>query len=118
MLYYLTEFQEYFSPLRVFQYITFRSFAAGGTAFLISLIIGQSLIRRLVLLKMGQRVRTEEVMHLFEMHGRKVGTPTMGGIMILLSVCVATLLWADLANRFVGLALSTMPGDGRVGVVG
>lgn len=116
MLYYLTEFQDVFSPLRVFQYITFRSFAAGGTSFVISLLIGPWIIRRLVLLKLGQKVRTEEIMHLFEMHGRKVGTPTMGGVMILISVLAATLLWADAGNRFVWLALATLLVMGGLGL--
>ena len=96
MFYYLSELEELFSPLRVFQYVTVRSFAAAGTAFVVSLVLGPGMIRWLRRLKLGQQVRREHVESLHEtFHGRKAGTPTMGGFLIIFSVGSSTLLWAE-----------------------
>lgn len=115
MLYYLHLLTEWFSPLRIFQYITVRAFAAAGTAFILSLLLGPPTIRALHRLKIGQQVRKEDVMPLYEMHGAKAGTPTMGGILIVLTAAVATFLWAIPNNGFVLIALSTFLYMGGVG---
>ena len=95
MLYYLHELGAHWGLLNVFQYVTFRSAAAGLSAFLLCLLFGGWVIRRLISLKVGQPIRTQEEVHkLAELHGGKRGTPTMGGIMLLAAVIVATLLWA------------------------
>ncbi len=102
--------------LNVFQYITFRGISAGVTAFLLSLIFGNVVIRKLISLKFGQPVRTKEEVHkLYELHGEKAGTPTMGGILLLGSVLVSTLLWARLDNPLVWLVLIVMVTHGMIG---
>lgn len=115
MLYYLHELMEWYSPLRIFQYITVRAFAAAGTAFILSLLWGPPLIRQLLRLKIGQQVRKENVEELFELHGVKSGTPTMGGLLILMAAAVSTILWARTSNGFVWLALTTFLYMGGVG---
>src|SRR5690349_11272747 len=83
--------------LRVFQYLTFRAVMAAMTALLIGLVLGPGVIRRLTALKIGQPVRE----YAMQSHLVKSGTPTMGGVLILLAIGVATLLWFDWSNRFV-----------------
>ena len=118
MMYYLSMLSRYFGPLRVFEYSTFRGLAAALTAFLISFLFGKQVIRKLISLKFGQPVRTrEEVNLLFETHGRKKGTPTMGGVLIIGSVVIAALLWARPTNRPVWLALFTIVYLGALGFV-
>jgi len=81
--------------LNIFKYHTFRAGGAAITAFGLSLLFGDRLIRKLISLKIGQPIRTAEEVHkLFELHGKKAGTPTMGGILILGTIVVSTLLWA------------------------
>lgn len=103
MLYYLLyhALQRYFSPLNVFRYITVRTVYASLTAMFLALVFGPWLIRRLRDLQIGQYIRDEGPQE----HKKKAGTPTMGGVLIVLSTAVPTLLWADLANAFVLLAL-------------
>lgn len=84
--------------LRVFNYLTFRAVFAALTAFFIGLLLGPKVIRELKLLKIGQAVRSYGP----KSHLVKDGTPTMGGILILIAVGASTLLWMDLTNRFVG----------------
>lgn len=115
MFYYLHQLTEWFSPLRMFQYITFRAFAAAGTAFILSMIFGPSIIRSLQRLKIGQQVRKEDVLPLYEFHGKKAGTPTMGGVLILLGAGLSTVLWAVPTNGFVLIALATFLYMGGVG---
>ncbi len=115
MLYYLHLLTEWFSPLRIFQYITVRVFAAAGTAFILSLLIGPLVIRHLRRLKIGQHVRKEDLPALYELHGKKEGTPTMGGVIIVLAAALATLLWAIPTNGFVLLALATFVVMGALG---
>lgn len=115
MLYYLQDLMRYYSPLRIFQYITFRAFMSAGTAFAISMLFGPALIRLLRRIKFGQEIRKEHVGELYEMHRKKQGTPTMGGVLIILSVVVSTLLWADPANRYVLLTLGSLCVMGTVG---
>jgi phospho-N-acetylmuramoyl-pentapeptide-transferase len=93
----------------VFQYVSFRAIAAAITAFLLSLIFGNYAIRRLISLKLGQPVRTKEEVHrLFELHGKKAGTPTMGGVLLHGCVIVASVLWARPDNHAVWLVVFTI----------
>lgn len=111
MLYYfLYSLHKTFSVLNVFHYITFRSALATITSFLISIILGPWLIRKLALLKVGQNVRKE-----YGIHDHKQGTPTMGGILILFSILVSVFLWADLSNVFVLLTALTCVWLGVIG---
>jgi len=116
MLYYLYDLSEwclkqgwdndFVKALNVFSYITFRGICAAATSFLISIIFGNWIIRKLISLKFGQPVRTKEEVHaLFELHGSKKGTPTMGGILIIGSIVISVLLWARPTNSFVWLVL-------------
>jgi phospho-N-acetylmuramoyl-pentapeptide-transferase len=102
-----------FGAFRVFQYLTFRSVMAALTALLIGLAAGPAVIRRLRELKIGQPVRGYGM----ESHLSKSGTPTMGGVLILLSIAVSTLLWVDLSNRFVWIVLLVTLGFGAIGWV-
>ena len=107
---------DFLRALNVFQYITFRAIAAAVTAFLLSLMCGNWVIRRLISLKVGQPIRTkEEVNKLFELHGQKAGTPTMGGILILGTVFVSALVWARPDNSAVWLVLFTLLFCGGLG---
>ena len=98
---------------RVFQYLTFRAVMASLTALLIGLAAGPWVIRRLAALKIGQPVRGYGV----ATHLSKSGTPTMGGVLVLIGISVATLLWADLTNRFVWIVLIVTLGFGAIGWV-
>jgi len=101
------------SFLRVFNYITFRAVMSAMTALLIGLIAGPFVIRRLTALKIGQPVRE----YAMQTHLVKSGTPTMGGVLILLSIALSTLLWFDLSNRFVWIVLIVTLGFGAIGWV-
>jgi phospho-N-acetylmuramoyl-pentapeptide-transferase len=115
MLMWLAQWLQGLSPelsfFRVFQYLTFRAVMAAMTALLIGLIAGPWVIRRLTALKIGQPVRE----YAMQTHLAKSGTPTMGGVLILLSIAVATLLWFDLSNRFVWIVLIVTLGFGAIG---
>jgi phospho-N-acetylmuramoyl-pentapeptide-transferase len=97
--------------LNVFKYITFRSLLASITALLLSLLLGPLLIRRLKALQIGQAIRDDGP----QAHLSKAGTPTMGGTLILFSVVIATLLLADLDDRYVWIALLVTVGHGLIG---
>ena len=106
MLYYI------FYPLRdlwfgfnVFRYITFRAAMASLTAFLISLIFGPAIVRWLKRLNFGQNIRREHVESLYNLHKHKEGTPTMGGVLIILAITLSTLLWANVLNQYILLTL-------------
>jgi len=101
----------HFVAPHLFQYITFRTIMAALTALAVSLLLGPALIRKLSALKAGQVVRTDGP----QTHLVKAGTPTMGGVMILLAVTVATVLWADLHNRYVWVVLAVMLTFGVIG---
>ena len=127
MLYYLSELGDWavqrgwtkdlFKALNVFSYITFRAICAGVTAFLISLLFGNLVIRKLISLKFGQPIRTAAEVHkLFELHGAKKGTPTMGGILLIGSILISTLLWAKPENPFVWLVLFSTLFLGGIGL--
>ncbi len=102
-----------FGFFRVFQYLTFRAVMAALTALLMGLVAGPFVIRRLTSLKMGQPIRE----YAMQTHLAKSGTPTMGGVLILLCIAIATLLWVDLSNRFVWIVLIVTLGFGAIGWV-
>jgi phospho-N-acetylmuramoyl-pentapeptide-transferase len=97
----------------VFSYLTLRAVLAAATALLIGLVAGPSVIRWLTKMKIGQAVRTDGP----QTHLEKSGTPTMGGALILISILVTTLLWADLSNRFIWVVLVVTLGFGWIGWV-
>ena len=99
--------------LRVFQYLTFRALMASVTALLFGLAAGPFVIRHLTALKIGQPVRG----YAMETHLTKSGTPTMGGVLVLFSIALGTLLWFDLSNRFVWIVLWVTLGFGAIGWV-
>lgn len=126
MLYYLSEITDWaanqgisndlLKALNVFSYITFRAICAGITAFLISVVFGNFVIRKLISLKFGQPIRTAAEVHkLHELHGAKKGTPTMGGILLIGSIVISTLLWAKPENPFVWLVLFSAVFLGGIG---
>ncbi|MCX6974144.1 MAG: phospho-N-acetylmuramoyl-pentapeptide-transferase [Verrucomicrobia bacterium] len=127
MLYYLSEISTWASSrgidndilkaLNVFSYITFRAICAGITAFVLSLAFGNLVIRKLISLKFGQPIRTAAEVHkLHELHGSKKGTPTMGGVLLIGTVVVSTLLWAKPENPFVWLVLFSTVFMGGIGL--
>ena len=97
--------------LRVFQYLTLRAVMAAATALVIGLAAGPAVIRRLQSLKIGQPIRGYGM----ESHLSKSGTPTMGGVLILIAITSSTLLWVDLSNRFVWICLIVTLGFGAIG---
>jgi len=99
--------------LRVFNYITFRAVMAALTALLIGLAFGPWVIRRLTEMKIGQPIREYGV----QQHLAKSGTPTMGGVLILIGIGVSTLLWFDWSNRFVWIVMLVTMGFGAIGWV-
>lgn len=102
-----------FHFLRVFQYLTLRAVLSVLTSWGIALLLGPWMIRRLSRYKVGQVVRTDGP----QSHFSKSGTPTMGGALILLSVSLSTLLWADLSNFYVWMALGVMLAFGGIGSI-
>lgn len=129
MMYWLYELREWLTAhqwisddaalykiLNLFKYHTFRAGGAAVTAFAFSLMYGDRLIRKLISLKIGQPIRTAEEVHkLHELHGKKAGTPTMGGILILSAIVLSTLLWAKWDNIMVWTVLFTTIGLGALG---
>src|SRR6267378_89469 len=115
MLYYLLYhvLQKYFSPFNVFRYITVRTVYASLTAMFLALVFGPWLIRKLRELQIGQYIREEGPQN----HQKKAGTPTMGGVLIVLSTMVPTLLWADLTNGFMLLTLFALLAFAAIGFV-
>ena len=129
MMYWLYELREWlayrdwisddsalYKILNLFKYHTFRAGGAAITAFVLSLMFGDKLICKLISLKIGQPIRTAEEVHkLAELHGKKAGTPTMGGILILGTIVFSTLLWAKWDNIMVWIVLFTTLGLGALG---
>src|SRR5207247_2737604 len=101
------------SPMNVFRYITIRTVYASLTAMFLALVFGPSLIRKLRELQIGQYIREEGPQE----HKKKAGTPTMGGVLIVLSTAVPVLLWADLQNAFVLIALFALLGFAAIGFI-
>jgi len=115
VLYYLLYhvLQKYFSPLNVFRYITVRTVYASLTAMFLALVFGPWLIRKLREMQIGQFIREEGPQE----HKKKAGTPTMGGVLIVLSTAVPVLMWADLSNPFVLLSLFALLAFSAIGFI-
>jgi phospho-N-acetylmuramoyl-pentapeptide-transferase len=112
MLYHLLfNLRDELGVLRVFGYLTFRTAIASLTALALSLALGPWMIRRLRAFQIGQVVRSDGP----ATHKTKAGTPTMGGLLILVAVFVPTLLWADLTNAFIWIAVLSTAGFGAIG---
>jgi len=104
---------KYFTPFNIFQYITFRAAYAAITSLLIAFIFGPRIILGLKKLKAGQEIRTDGP----KTHLAKAGTPTMGGVMILLSIIISILLWQDVRNKYTWIMLFSTLGFGAVGFI-
>jgi phospho-N-acetylmuramoyl-pentapeptide-transferase len=115
MLYYLFFYllRPHFSPLNVFRYITVRTAMASTSALLLSLLMGPWVIERLRDLQVKQYIREEGP----KAHQKKAGTPTMGGVLIVAAIIIPTLLWADLRNAYVLLAMGATLAFGTIGFV-
>ena len=113
MLYYLLyeQLYRYASPLRVFRYTTFRTAFASLTALFLCIALGPWLIDKLLEFQIGQYIREEGP----QSHQKKAGTPTMGGVLIIISIVVPTLLWADLRYPYVWIAIAALIGYGWIG---
>jgi phospho-N-acetylmuramoyl-pentapeptide-transferase len=113
LLYWLLylELYRYFPPFRIFRYLTFRTAFASMTALFTGLVIGPLVINRLREFQIGQYIRQEGP----QAHQKKAGTPTMGGLLIVISVVIPTLLWADLSNRFVWVAVISICAFAAIG---
>jgi len=105
--------QSYFGAFNVFRYITFRTAMATLTALLVSLLLGPKMIQRLRHFQIGQEIREEGPAS----HQSKRGTPTMGGILIITAVVLPTLLWADLFNAFIWIAVASTLLFGAIGFI-
>ena len=113
LLHLLYPLHDSFSIFNVFRYITFRTAGASLTALALSLLLGPWLIRRLRTFQVGQVIRTDGP----QSHKPKAGTPTMGGLLIVASVLLPTLLWADLGNPYIWIAGAATLGFGAIGFV-
>ena len=105
--------QDDYGFFRVFSYITFRAVMATMTALLIGLVFGPWVIRKLTEMKVDQAVRTNGP----QTHLAKVGTPTMGGVLVLIGIFISCVLWADLSNRFIWIVMLVTFGFGAIGWV-
>ncbi len=114
MLYqFLYPLNEYFSVLNIFRYITFRTIYGSLTAFLICLLLGPLVIKQLSKLQIGQIIQTDGP----QSHMEKQGTPTMGGVLILFSIFLSTILWGNLSNHYVSILLLTLLLFGFIGFI-
>ena len=113
MLYWLLYLKlfHYFSPFRIFRFLTFRTAFASLTALFTALVVGPAVINRLREFQIGQYIREEGP----QAHRKKAGTPTMGGLLIAIAVIVPTLLWADLSNKFIWVAVISTAAFASIG---
>ena len=113
MLYWLlyVKLFPYFPPFRLFRYLTFRTAFASLTALATGLIVGPAVVRRLREFQIGQYIREEGP----KAHRKKAGTPTMGGVLIAISIVVPTMLWADLSNKYVWIAVGSTVAFASIG---
>ena len=113
MLYFLLyeQLYKYVSPFRVFRYTTFRTAFASLTALFLCIALGPWLINKLRQFQIGQYIREEGPIS----HQKKAGTPTMGGVLIIISIVIPTLLWADLRYPYVWIAIAALVGYGWIG---
>jgi phospho-N-acetylmuramoyl-pentapeptide-transferase len=101
----------FFHPFRIFHFVTFRTAFASGTALLIALLIGPFVIQKLREFQIGQYIREDGP----QSHQKKSGTPTMGGVLIIIAILLPTLLWSDLANPLVWIAVISTLAFGAIG---
>ncbi|MDE0645842.1 MAG: phospho-N-acetylmuramoyl-pentapeptide-transferase [Gammaproteobacteria bacterium] len=114
MLVWLTTYlEQYFSFFNVFEYVTFRTIVSSITALLLTLFIGPLIIRQFEVSNIGETIREDGP----ATHQQKAGTPTMGGLMIVLSVVIVTLLWGDLANRHLWIIVFALFGFALIGLI-
>jgi phospho-N-acetylmuramoyl-pentapeptide-transferase len=113
LLYWLLYVQlyHYFPPFRIFRYLTFRTVFASLTALFMGLIVGPAVVRQLREFQIGQYIREEGP----KAHQKKSGTPTMGGVLIAIAIMVPTILWADLSNKFIWIAILSTLGFAAIG---
>jgi len=109
----LYSLHDWFSPFNVFRYITFRTALAVLTAMLITFIIGPEVIKRLRRFSVTQQVRDDGP----QTHMGKTGTPTMGGVLIIISILVTVLLWGDLTNKYILMMIFSLVGFGTIGFI-
>ncbi|MDD5680567.1 MAG: phospho-N-acetylmuramoyl-pentapeptide-transferase [Candidatus Omnitrophica bacterium] len=118
MLYYfLYPLRDFWFGFNIFRYVTFRTAFAAISAFLLCVIFGPPLIRLLTVHKVGEKTFRRDAPTLQQFHGKKAGTPTMGGILIVASILISTLLWARLDNSYVWMALASTLWLGIIGFV-
>jgi phospho-N-acetylmuramoyl-pentapeptide-transferase len=116
MLYYIFyPLREWWFGFNVFKYITFRAAMAAMTAFVISVMMGPAVINWLKKMNFGENIRREHVESLYDKQKHKQGTPTMGGALIILSITLSTILWADILNQYVLVTLASFLWLGLVG---
>ena len=116
MFYYLAKaLMPHFGAFNVFTYHTVRAGGAVFTGFLMCLVLGPWMIRRLTELKIGQHIKKEHVADLHELHKGKSGTPTMGGALMIVSTILTLLMWSTLTNRLMIVALAVVCALGLVG---
>ena len=114
MLLLLSEYlSQFYSGFHVFQYLTLRAILGVITALSIALLVGPTMIHHLSFKQIGQVVRDDGP----ESHFSKAGTPTMGGVLILVSITISTLLWSDLSNKYIWVALAVMLSFGGIGFI-
>ena len=113
MLYWLLyqKLYPFFHPFRIFRYLTFRTAFASGTALLIALFIGPYVIQKLREFQIGQYIREDGP----KSHQKKSGTPTMGGVLIIIAILLPTVLWSDPADPFVWIAVFSTLAFGAIG---
>ena len=118
MLYHLLyPLRDFISFFNLFRYITFRAAMAALTAFILSLIFGPPLIRKLKALKIGEKINKADSPKLDDLHRHKQSTPTMGGILILGTVIISTLLWADVSQKYIWIVLFSTVWLGGTGFI-
>ncbi|MBN1522577.1 MAG: phospho-N-acetylmuramoyl-pentapeptide-transferase, partial [Candidatus Aureabacteria bacterium] len=117
MLYFLSYLKDYFFVFNVFRYITFRAAFAAMTSMVLTLFLGPYIIKKLYEMKIGQNIRKEECPPLYSLHKSKEGTPTMGGVLIVLVVVLSTLLWADIRNEFILIVTLSIIWFGGIGFI-
>jgi phospho-N-acetylmuramoyl-pentapeptide-transferase len=118
LYYFLYPLHDFFIGFNVFKYITFRSAMAAITTFFICILFGERVIKKLASLRVCENVRPkEEVRGLYDLHHHKQGTPTMGGLMMVASIVVATLIWGDITNKYVMLCLVALVWLAGVGFI-
>ncbi|MDP3112741.1 MAG: phospho-N-acetylmuramoyl-pentapeptide-transferase [Thermodesulfovibrionales bacterium] len=109
----LYKLHDWFSPLNVFRYITFRTALAVITAMLITFILGPGIIKRLRRFSVTQHIRDDGP----QTHLGKTGTPTMGGVLIIISILITILLWGDLTNAYIWVMVFSIAGFGAIGFI-